>query len=325
MRHRVKNRDLPPCVYLRSGSYFYVKRGKWINLGQDRGRALVEYARREAAPTDGVPGLIERWFADQEGRIAKSTRKTYAVAVRRLVKIFAEFEPNQVTARDVLAMQHHYRKTPAMANVMLNVMVCAFEFGFQENSVERNVARDVKPIPMKSRGRYITDQEYLAIHAKASPTMRAIMALAFYTGQRIGDVLAIRHADIQDDGIHFVQQKTKNRLVVSWTPELREAVAQAKALHKVVRGMHLVHSRKGTPLAYWTVRTLWARAVKAAGVEDVHIHDLRAKAATDAKKQGLDSQSLLGHKSALTTERYLRSTEIPVAVPASFRLSNSKG
>ena len=319
MRKRVNNRDLPPCVYLKCGSYYYVKNGKWVNLGRDKGRALMDYARRISVADEGVPGLIERWFADQEGQIAKSTRKTYAVAVRRLGKTFAEFEPNQVTARDVLAVMHHYRKTPAMANVIRNVLLGAFEFAFLENLVERNVVRDVKPFKTKNRERYITDDEFLAIRVKASPTMRVIMDLAFYTGQRIGDVLAIKYSDMQDDGIHFKQQKTGNRLVVSWSPELREAVAQAKALHKVVRGMHLIHSRKGTPLAYWTVRTLWARATSAAGVEDAHIHDIRAKAATDSRKQGLDSQKLLGHKSALTHERYLRDKEIPVAIPARIR------
>jgi hypothetical protein len=43
------------------------------------------------------------------------------------------------------------------------------------------------------------------------------------------------------------------------------------------------------------------------------IHDIRAKAATDARAQGLDSKSLLGHASESAHLRYLRGKETPVA------------
>ena len=35
-------------------------------------------------------------------------------------------------------------------------------------------------------------------------------------------------------------------------------------------------------------------------------HDIRAKALTDAKKMGMDAQSLAGHKNAAMTEQYIK-------------------
>ncbi len=97
--------------------------------------------------------------------------------------------------------------------------------------------------------------------------------------------------------------------------DLRDAIGQARALNRSVKGFHLFHTRQGKPFSYWTIRTLWGRATAAAGVEDAHIHDIRAKAATDAKAQGIDSKALLGHTTETSHNRYLRSKEIPTVRP----------
>lgn len=177
------------------------------------------------------------------------------------------------------------------------------------------------PFKVGKRDRYVTEAEFMALREKASPTLKAIMDICYLTGQRIGDVLKIAYADIDETGIFFKQQKTGNRLKVAMTPDLAAAVANARALHQSVKGLTLFHTRQGKPFAYWTVRTLWNRAREAAGIEDVHIHDIWAKAATDAKAQGLDSKTLLGHASEAAHQRYLRGKEIPVAEPVKMKKS----
>ncbi|MCK6412678.1 MAG: tyrosine-type recombinase/integrase [Azonexus sp.] len=151
------------------------------------------------------------------------------------------------------------------------------------------------------------------------PGSAAIVQGHHRPGQRIGDVLKIRYADIDEDGIFFKQEKTGNRLKVAMTDDLKAAIDTARALHQSVKGLTLFHTHQGKPFAYWTVRTLWDRAITAAGVQDVHIHDICAKAATDAKAQGLDSKTLLGHASKSAHSRYLRSKEIPLAKPVKIR------
>lgn len=322
MRPRKHNRDLPACVYLRHSAYYLVERGKWIRLGADLKAALAEYARRKSEPTEGMPGLLHRWL--EQITVAKATRKTYSSAVRKLVEIMAEFDVADVKASDVRALLHHYRAKPATANVLRNVLIGALELACIEGIVERNVARDTRPMKTATRDRLITDTEMTALRANASPTMRVIIDLCYLTGQRIGDVRMIRYADIGDDGIAFRQQKTGHRMVVAWTDELRAVVAEARALHQSVKGLTLLHSRQGTPLSYWTIRTLWDRACEAAGVEDAHIHDIRAKSGTDARAQGLDSMALLGHTTESSHNRYQRSRQIPVATPPSIGLSKKK-
>jgi integrase len=105
------------------------------------------------------------------------------------------------------------------------------------------------------------------------------------------------------------------------TQDMRDAVSEARKLHQFIKGMTLFHTRRGTPFSYSTIRTFWDRAIQASGIENAHIHDIRAKAATDAKAQGLDSKKLLGHASESAHLRYLRSKEITVAEPVKIMKS----
>lgn len=316
MRHRKHNKELPPCVYLKHGSYFYVKDGKWRNLGKDRKAALNEYVKATCQPTNGMPGLIFRWFEDAE--ISAGTMPVYKSAVKALAKSFAEFDPHQVTARDVLALMHHYRKTPSRANLFRAVLSNVLDYGFMENSVERNVAKDVKPFKMKARDRYLSDSEFNTIRSKAKPVLQSMMDMLYLTGQRISDVISIKHSDLTDEGIVFRQQKTGHRMIVAWSDELRVAVASAKRTATNVKGMTLYSNRMGKMWSYSSINKMWLEAMRTVGIENARIHDIRAKSATDAKQQGLDSKKLLGHASESSHNRYLRSKETSVATPVSF-------
>lgn len=317
MRPRKHNLELPPCVYHKHGAYFFVKNGKWKNLGKDKKAALVEYARIVSNPSDGMAGLIYRWF--NEAEISEGSMPSYKSAVKELVKIFAEYEPHEVTARDVLAMMHHYRKKPSRANLFRSVLSNVLEYGFMENSVERNVAKDVKPFKMKARDRYLTDAEFKAVRAAARPVLQSMMDLLYLTGQRIGDIIAIKHADLTDEGIAFRQAKTQHRMIVAWSDELRVAVAEAKKTSTNIKGMTLYSNRKGKQWSYSSINKMWLSAVRKVGIENAKTHDIRAKSATDAEQQGVDSKKLLGHQSESSHRRYLRSKETAVAKPISFR------
>jgi hypothetical protein len=58
------------------------------------------------------------------------------------------------------------------------------------------------------RDRHITDDDHTRLIVAASPTLRVITNMACLTGQRIGDVLKIKHSDICPDFITFIQDST---------------------------------------------------------------------------------------------------------------------
>lgn len=309
------SRKLPVRLHKKNGRFYYVHRNKWTALSRDYHDALIEYARLMRPAASGMQALLDSFMLDARQRIAPSTLKTYACAVEKLRAAFIEFSPDQVKPMHVAQVMDHHRATPAMANAMRNCLKQAFAYAVRTGQAEINPVQFIAPFKEKKRGRYLSETEFCAIKAKATPTLQAIMDICYLTGQRIGDVLKIRYSDISDEGLFFQQQKTGNRLSVEMSADLRAAIDSARALHRSVKGLTLFHTRQGKPFAYWTVRTLWERATKAAGVTDAHLHDLRAKAATDAKKQGIDSRALLGHTTETAHNRYLRSKEIPTVQP----------
>lgn len=292
------------------GAYYYVYRNKWTFLSRDFSDALRLYAGLVAPKTGGMPALLDRYLA--QANVAPKTMKTYTVCATRLKVAFEEFQPADVKPQHLYEYFAAKNVTQGMSGQFRSVMIGAMKLAVKEGLVERNLMREVETFSSGKRDRYITDGEYLAIWDNASPTMRAIMDVCYLTGQRIGDVLSIRYADLKESGIAFKQQKTGTELIVEWSPDLEAAVATARALHQSVKGMTLFHTRRGSKFSYSTIHTLWLRAVERSGIENAHIHDIRAKSATDAKKQGVDSMALLGHKSESVHQRYLRNKDVPI-------------
>ena len=62
---------------------------------------------------------------------------------------------------------------------------------------------------------------------------------------------------------------------------------------------------------------MFRRAVAKAGVTDFHFHDIRAKALTDAKRQGMNAQTLAGHESEEMTAHYIKHREVETVAPVS--------
>lgn len=320
VRPRKKDRNLPQCVYLKHGAYWYVKKGKWTRLGINLADALKEYARLLTAPESGMDALIDKALPEITHGRAPNTVTQYELAAKKLKNAFIEFRPEQVTPKDVAGFMQLNKGTPNLANRCLSVLRLVMHKALDWGIIDSNPCIGIKRHAEAKRDRYLTDDEYLAIYKAASPAMRPIMAVCYYTGQRIGDVLSIRLQDITPEGILFKQQKTGQRLLVVMTPELQQAVDEAKALPRPVRGMTLFCTKRGgRKYAYRTVRDMWDAAVILSKVEDATLHDLRAKAITDAKNQGKDAQALGGHSTEAMTNRYIRARDTIVAIPPSFR------
>lgn len=322
-RQRKKNTHLPPCVYPKHGAYWHVKRGVWTRLPAEGpstlATALEAYAAIHEAPRGGMPALIDEALIEIKRTIKASTAKQYDHAAAILKRKFVQFAPEQVQGKHVAQFKLSMADKPNMANRCLSLLRQVFSYALEQERVANNPAIGIKRHKEAKRTRLIGIDEYVAIYAKAGPRLQVIMDLLIRTGERINDVLKIHRTDLLPDGIRFVQQKTGAKRVVPWKPELRQVTDRAKLLNGNIRALTLLCNRRGKPPDYSTVKIQWNKACAAAGVEDATIHDLRAVAATWAKKQGLNATELLGHSSPAQTERYLRDREEVLAEGPDFR------
>jgi integrase len=306
VRPRKKDRHLPPCVYFKHGKHWYVKAGKWADLGPGLEEAMAAYARLVAAPTQrGMPDLIDRAMPILGRKWAKNTKRQMDQAAKILKRKLAEFEPSQVKPKHCAAIKQSMAETPNMANRVMSLLRQVFSQAVEWQEIDSNPCIGIDRLPEAKRKRLLTPSEWESIYSHAGPRLQVIMRVAFLTGQRIGDVLDIRRSQIGDDGISFKAQKTGKLLLVKWSPELHNAVRDALALHKLP-AMTLFLGRKGKAPDYRSVHLQWAKACKAAEIGDARPNDSRAMSATATDAQGKNAQAILGHSSKTMTERYLR-------------------
>lgn len=300
-------------MYLSHGRYYYAAQGKWYPLSKDYPTALLEYAQRTSS-TSGMAALIDRFLTEVAITKTAKTQKEYRRLGERLKKIFAEFSPEQVKPHHIAKVIDHEAKTaPVQANRMRQLLSVVFSYAVRWGVVDVNPCRDVKGITVKKRDRYITDEEFICVKQKANPSIACIMDFCYYTAQRISDVLKVRLSDVATDGVYFEQGKTGKKLMVEMGTELAEVIERAKGIHSKVRGMTLFHGRGGKQYSYFGVSSMFRRACKAAGVEDFHLHDIRAKSLTDLDNQGGNAQRLAGHDSRSTTDGYIKDRSVEVA------------
>lgn len=311
---------LPRRVYLKHGRYWHVGvDGKWRGLTLARD-GLPAMLRALAALHEGevtghmMPAVATRWQQSKldAGEWETSTQRNMDRVVQHVAARFADFAPAQVTTPVCAQYLRPFLDRPRTYNLHRSVLRQVLSFAALEGWRDgHNPVDDVPQRKMPKRRRIVTDAEVAAIKRAALQATRGGQALgqmidlALLTGQRIGDVLKMRWQDVTDDGVLVDQGKTKARLLIEWTPALRAAVDACSGGRDRI-GYLLVKST-GAPYRYAGVRSAWVRACARAGVDDLHIHDLRGRAGADLADEAgpYAAQKLLGHESIKMTEGYI--------------------
>lgn len=314
-RRRQTRLDLPPRMHLKGGTYYYVTSTiprKWIKLHSDIAKARMLWAQVEngtASAGNGFSDVMDAWMlTDGYTKLSPSTKHTYNTMIRQLRETF---DCPIETIRPVhIAQMLDAHPSKAQANIGRVIMSNVFDYAVRRGIVEFNPAREIKKHTIEGRTRHLTDDEFFAIRENGNDVLKCVMDIAYLTGARINDILKIVLSDSREDGLFIEQGKTGKRQLFIWTPELEYAIATAQALNRPTDGVFLFYTNRNRPYTYSAFYSLWERAVRDAGVDDVHFHDIRGNAATEAKRQGQDYQAILGHASRSMSEKYIKMREI---------------
>ena len=329
-RRRKINFNLPPRMYLKHGAYYYVSReNKWTRLSDDKAIAFSKWAEiageipRDSAsekPLAGSMGaLIEKYMIEIAPKKAKSTYQGNLIEAKNLKEVFGntlvlEIRPMHIAKYlDIRGI-----KAPIRANREISLLSHIFSYAMRWGQLDRNPCLGVAKHPEKGRDRYITDQEFEGVKNLASELIATVMDFAYITAMRKGDILKLRLDQITDEGIWVKQSKTGSKQLYEWTTGLTNAVTRAKSLKRPIRGLYLFCTRQGQPYSDTGFKAMWNRVqIKWAdlGEQRFTFHDIRAKALTDAKRLGLDAQSLAGHATSAMTEHYIKKREFVKVIP----------
>jgi integrase len=322
-RRRSAHHDLPPRMSRKGGRYYHVTSAeprKWTPLGSDLNAARLAWARIEGEFDPALFGsAIDKFLSERLPELAPNTRKSYAYNAETLRRVFGHM-PHAAIQPSHIATFLDTHERPATANIQVGLMATIFERMMRWGWTSNNPCRGIRRNPMRARERYLEDAEFLAIRAHAPDYLCAAMDVCYLTGLRVSDVVKIRLADIRPDGLYVTQKKTGKRQVYQPTEMLMVAVDRAKALRRPIRGLWLLCRRNGQPYRESTLSGAFRESAQRAGVLNARFHDIRAKAATDAKRSGQDYQALLGHAAQATSDRYVRVRNADVVAPLARKL-----
>lgn len=163
--------------------------------------------------------------------------------------------------------------------------------------------------------------EWRKIYNVAPQPLKNAMLIALMTGQRRGDVVKMKYADIWDDLLHVEQGKSGNRIAIPLDLHcvevgmtLRDAI---KACHGDVISPYIVHHlerksgvRIGSRVSAPAISQAFATVRDEVGIKTLPgktpstFHEIRSLAERTYSKQKINTQNLLGHSSQKMTDVY---------------------
>ena len=267
-------------------------------------------------PTQAVSPLRQRMIEDMTMRkLSPKTQTHYIRAVKHLARFLGR-SPDTVNGQDLRRFQLHLVQI-GMSPISINATIVGVKF-FLETTLERpELLNKMRPVRVEQRLPVILSRDEVArlIDAAQNLKDKTILSVAYGTGLRAGEIVALKSTDIDSDRMTLrVQQGKghKDRYAVL-PPLLLERLRQwwrfAKPMGLVRDGGWLFPSRNPIdPLCPRQLNRAIHAAARNAGIDKrVSMHTLRHCFATHLLEQKEDIrviQMLLGHKKLNTTAHY---------------------
>ena len=292
---------LPPKVHARHGRYFYVHQNKWHPLTRINEGATALYTALQAFTSDRPATygqLMMLYIARALPELRPATQPEYIRIINaRLQHHFGHLILNTLEPTHVAQSLEMRKKEGAAVGgnreraVLGSVISWGMRFGWCASNPCHGVKRN-REAPSR---RYVTDAELKGVIDRAPPALQDLLALAFLTGLRQGDLRTLTRANITAKGIELRQSKDGKLREIAWSPALKHFVDRALARSK---GEFVFVGTSGRPYTMDGLQLAMKR-LKAG----FRFRDLRPKAASDAE------HNVLGHDAQMLT-RYVRAQRI---------------
>jgi integrase len=315
------------------------KRGRvyWIQYSVN-GRQYRESA--ETSRKEGAEALLrERLQSIWEGRFfpGKSKRKDLTVgALKKLwleeragkrsirhdttrlsaaVEHFGEHRLVSTLTADDVAGWRKVLKVAELATATVNrhlaVLKSALNLATERGHMHRNPMASIKlERERNERNRLCSADEYRALCAAAPDDLRLVIAIGYWTGMRLGEIVGLtwERIDLPARALRLAAADTKEASIKS-VPLPTEAVDVLKAMPRALDGKLFRYGSETYSRQFLEL----CRELKITGMR---FHDLRHTAATNMRRAGIDLlviQRITGHKTLAMLKRYAHVTEDDLA------------
>ena len=272
---------------------------------------LEERQNRRAGET--MADLCSFYLERHSKLVKKSWREDQRRIKQHISPSLSGIKVESIKRPDIATLHRRIgEKTPYEANSVLALLSSIFEFaikhGYREETAG-NPAKRIDKFHEEKRDRWVTPEELpriaAAIANEGNEYVRAALRIYLFTGARKSEVLDMKWADV-DMAQKIWRLPTTKAGRIHYIPlsqqiiDLLSKIPRQKDNPYVICGMkpgaHLVNIDKP-----------WRRVRKAAGVEDVRLHDLRRTVGSWLAQRGSSLHligQVLNHSNASTTQIY---------------------
>ena len=258
-------------------------------------REVARLTGQPQAPQNTIAKLIEDFKAQPEWTKRRpNTIATYETALGHIGDAWGKQDPAGLTPAHVLALRAVFGDRPSMGNMVLVMVRALMKLAVQTGLRNDNPAREINGLEeTPDTAKPLTPEAWAAITSKDAPVaLQRFAILGRATGQRISDLVAMRPADRDADGIVCTITKLHDK--PHWCPLRPEEISiidgwkQFKAATYVTRENGRRHSDD-------TLRFAWnafAATEAGAALRGFTPHDLRATKVCDERIRGKPHQQI---------------------------------
>jgi len=284
-----------------------------------------------------VRAYCAEWLATKEPETAPRTQVFYRTSTAKFIAFLgerADIPLSELTKGDIVAYRNSLAKSLSArtANHDLKVVRMLFKAAERDELIDHNPAEFVNTVRQRTSSdkRPFTLAEIQAILSIADPEWQSLIRFGFYTGQRLGDLVALRWSNIDSarGEIRFVTAKTGRRMIIPLSEGLRIHIASLTLSDKTDAVIHprafaiLEAHGNASMLSRQFGELLSQAGLRAAAphrntgktrssrrnLNALSFHSLRRTATTllhEAGIAGAVAQALIGHDSEAIHEHYV--------------------
>lgn len=280
-----------------------------------------------AGGIDAKAGTFSAMIADYKASpefkgFSSKTQDVWAFYLKRIDDAWGDLQVRNIESHHIFKLRDRFGATPAAANNLTRALSSLLSWGVPRKYLSLNPCLGLRGLKLKGIKPY-DPWPWSAIETLrtvAQPRLWHVAAMALYSGQRQGDVLAMRWTDIEDEQIHVEQSKTGKRLWVPIHKDLREILSALPRSSPFV-----LTNEHGAPWTESAFKSAWRRLMTDERLADIKskrlvFHGFRKSAVvmlleagcTDAEVSAITGQSrdMVEHYARAVNQRRLAASAI---------------
>lgn len=267
----------------------------------DKHQAEILLAKRKIQPSAADNRKVEDLLRALREHFLLSEKSSWGPLIID-VHLLPYFSPLKASEVDSQAIRVYVlkRKAQGRSNSTINKEVAVLRRSFTLAEIRFPKFTALPEAP--PREGFFTKEEFDAVHSHLPAHIQPIALLGYWTGCRLGEILALRwdQVDLDARTIRLRESETKS----GYGRVIPLAGAVVDSLRSSKRDSKWVFTFRGERVT--SIRTAWTKACRKAGVERL-FHDLRRTAVRNLVRAGVPERvamEISGHRTRSVFDRY---------------------